>query len=131
MPYSSTLRRLLRWAPLAMLATIPAVRAAPIDNQAEPAVAQHGVSTQQWVLKQGSSIADSLTAWGTAAGWAVVWKLKQDWSVPQTASFSGSFLDAVRQVAQSMAADGADVHVTAFSGNHTLVLTGAGTDHAE
>jgi hypothetical protein len=84
-----------------------------------------------WVLTANQSISEGLHAWGQIAGWKVIWNIAQDWSVPQTTAFKGDFLSATQQVVSNLSANGADIHAAAYSGNQTIVISGAGTNHAE
>lgn len=76
-----------------------------------------------WTLASNSLIGKQLVAWGNQAGWHVVWNARQDWVVANSTKFSGDFQKAASQVLEFMAAQGAPIHGTFYTGNHTLVVT--------
>lgn len=80
---------------------------------------------QVWVLPAGSLVGKQLSEWGEKAGWHVIWNYKQDWTIPTSASFEGSFKSAATKVLQTLSAEGAPIHGTFYQGNQTLVVAGS------
>lgn len=46
--------------------------------------------------------------------------------VPNTTTFTGDFQQAVTQVVQALAANGANIHAVFHTANNTVVIDGAG-----
>lgn len=81
-------------------------------------------SPPEWVLYAGHPIGQELIQWGQESGWRVIWNPQQDWLVPNTTVFHGSFTNASSQVLEDLAAEGAPIHGIFYQGNQTLVITG-------
>jgi hypothetical protein len=79
-----------------------------------------------FVLNQGDLILTDLQKWARQSGWTVIWQVPEDWQVPNTTTFSGDFQQAVSQVIQALAANGANVHAVFHTANNTVVISGAG-----
>jgi hypothetical protein len=79
-----------------------------------------------FVLNRGDLILTDLQKWARQSGWTVIWQVPEDWQVPNTTTFSGSFQKAVSQVIQALAANGANVHAVFHTANNTVVISGAG-----
>lgn len=84
------------------------------------------VSPPSWTLFSGSLVGKQIVNWGLEAGWHVIWQCNKDWVVPNSAEFQGDFVSATGQVLEDLAAEGAPVHGTFYTGNHTLVITDGG-----
>ncbi|WP_248885916.1 toxin co-regulated pilus biosynthesis Q family protein [Acidithiobacillus acidisediminis] len=79
-----------------------------------------------FVLNRGDLILTDLEKWAEQSGWTVVWQVPEDWTVPNTTTFSGGFRKAVSQVIQALSANGANVHAVFHTANNTVVISGAG-----
>jgi hypothetical protein len=83
-------------------------------------------STPVFLLNRGDLILTDLQKWAKQSGWTVVWRVPEDWQVPNTTTFSGDFQKAVSQVIQALSANGANVHAVFHTANNTVVISGAG-----
>ena len=79
-----------------------------------------------FVLTKGRLILTELQKWAAQSGWTVVWQVPEDWMVPNTTTFTGDFQQAVTQVVQALAANGANIHAVFHTANNTVVIDGAG-----
>jgi hypothetical protein len=79
-----------------------------------------------FVLTKGRLILTELQKWAAQSGWTVVWQVSEDWMVPNTTMFNGDFQQAVTQVVQALAANGANIHAVFHTANNTVVIDGAG-----
>ncbi|MGC8467822.1 MAG: toxin co-regulated pilus biosynthesis Q family protein [Acidithiobacillus sp.] len=77
-------------------------------------------------LMRGDLILADLRKWAKQSGWTVIWKVPEDWQVPNTTSFTGGFQQAVTQVIQALASNGANIHAVFHTANNTVVISGAG-----
>ncbi len=77
-------------------------------------------------LMRGDLLLTDLQKWAKRSGWTIVWQVPEDWTVPNTTSFTGGFQQAVTQVIQALASNGANVHAVFHTANNTVVIGGAG-----
>lgn len=95
----------------------------------ESVAAPPAAVSEQWSISAGESLSAGLSEWCKRAGWRLVWHLPQDWSAPADTEFTGSFLDAARQLTQALSDNGSNVWATAYMGNKVLVVEGTGDSH--
>ena len=79
-----------------------------------------------FMLTKGQLILTELQQWAKQSGWTVVWQVPEDWMVPNTTTFNGDFQQAVSQVIEALAANGANIHAVFHTANDTVVIQGAG-----
>ena len=79
-----------------------------------------------FMLTKGQLILTELQHWAKQSGWTVVWQVPEDWMVPNTTTFNGDFQQAVSQVIEALAANGANIHAVFHTANDTVVIQGAG-----
>lgn len=87
-------------------------------------------ATPVFILNQGDLILLDLKKWAKESGWKVVWQVPEDWTVPNTTTFSGNFQTAVTQVVQALANNGANIHAVFHTENNTVVISGTGSGSA-
>lgn len=90
---------------------------------AEPKAA---APTSTWTLTAGNTIREELQTWGAKAGWTVLWELDKDWVVPANTTFTGDYQTAADSVLNTVAANGALIRATFYTGNKTLLVFGPG-----
>jgi hypothetical protein len=111
--------------------------AAPAASAATPLVTQNSEAPdpptpkrlQTWdIVPADKTLNAALARWASAAGWQLVWDLPVDYAVDTRTSVTGSFEDAVRLVANSMA--GAEIPLKAvfYEGNKVLRIVGKGSE---
>jgi len=74
-------------------------------------------------LSPGKSLSKELGVWAQRAGWHLVWHSPHDWPVVENAYFGNDFETAIKQVVESMRANGADLSAHAYS-NRVMVING-------
>ena len=95
-------------------------------EQRGPALADNGSaggSDGRWTVDPGAhgSLRGVLEAWAARAGWTVVWKAAQDYSLGAAAVFEGSFLEAA-DLLLSGPATRRTLDVRAYAANRHLVV---------
>lgn len=126
----NTAVRIYREEPKAAVATAPAVAtlsASADKSAASVATAPAPAPEPVWSLTAGHMIRTELQAWGTRAGWKVIWNMRKDWTVPASTTYQGDFKKASTNVIKTLAANGALIHAQFFDGNRTLLVTGPGS----
>lgn len=146
---TTTTQKLKKLGPTIYVATIPLVAAppgqpfqAPVEaTPAVPIARQHPVPAYVyvapppaqpiWILNAGTLIGHDLSMWAIQAGWTVKWQSKQDWAVPASSTFVGSFQDVASRVLKTMASQGADIRGKFYAGNHVLYVDQPGVEDAQ
>jgi hypothetical protein len=82
----------------------------------------------QFALVAGEPLEAQLFAWAKRAGWKVLWNLPEDnnWIVPGDQACGTNFETAVKQVIETLAANGIDIVGDSWRGNRTIVLSQSG-----
>lgn len=73
-----------------------------------------------WVAMSGSSLKDTLEGWGRVAGWTVVWDSDTDYILGASASFPGTFEEAVGGLIDSIYINNPEINAKLHSGNNVL-----------
>lgn len=108
-----------KWFHVGASTTIPETSASYTPVTANPLAGAIPV----FVMSRGNLVLTDLQKWGAQAGWTVVWQLTSDWVVPNNASFTGNFPQAVSDVIQALNSSGANLHAKFYNGNNTVVIT--------
>jgi hypothetical protein len=83
------------------------------------AIAAPAPVAQTWAFASGGSLQDTLAAWAHEAGWKTPdWQASQPYRITSTQPVSGSFMDALRAVADAEPEIDIDVSET----DHTLTI---------
>lgn len=79
---------------------------------------------ETWSLNKNTLILPDLQKWASKSGWAIVWKTKKDWSVPNTTVYTGDFSKAVIGVVKDLNYDGAApaLHYKVWNNNNTITI---------
>lgn len=109
---------------------VSALGATPPAQTVEPAhIVQHPpvptfIPVQTWTLAKNTLILTDLDQWASKSGWAIVWKAKRDWSVPNTTVYTGSVSHAVISVIKDLNYDGAmpALHYKVWNRNNTITI---------
>ena len=73
-----------------------------------------------WAVLEGSSLRLSLAGWSDAAGWTLVWDSPADFRLGASATFSGSFEDAVGSLLNAIYPTAPEITATLYRGNNVL-----------
>ncbi|EFZ4074310.1 hypothetical protein BMK33_002280 [Shigella flexneri] len=81
-----------------------------------------------WRVERGSSLFNTLSQWAADAGWSLVWKVDTTYQVLSTATFSGDFTSAVKQLFSSSGMQDINIYLNFYMGNKVLLVTGEPSD---
>lgn len=59
------------------------------------------VTAPMWVAQQGKTLREVLESWSTQAGWQVYWKSQYEYPLQASATFRGTYLEAVEDILKS------------------------------
>lgn len=77
---------------------------------------------QVWQMSPGL-LRGQLESWAMTAGYQVVWKVSRDYHMQTTATFNGTFVEALQQLFAGMQKLGNSFKVTVYHGNHVVVVS--------
>ena len=77
----------------------------------------------RWRVERGSSLFNTLSQWAADAGWSLVWNVDTTYQILSTATFSGDFISAVKQLFSSSGMQYIDVYLNFYTGNKVLLVT--------
>lgn len=79
----------------------------------------------RWAALSGSTLRGTLESWSNPAGWTVIWDSELDYRLRASEVYTGSYVAAVRKLADSIHRTNPELQVTLYSGNKVLhVQTG-------
>lgn len=100
-------------------ATSPAVYTAleplPGSEPVAPAVPE-----QAWEITRGQMLRSQMEGWAAVAGYSLVWNARHDYEMRSSATFTGSFHDAVKRFYAALQANGLALRVTIYEGNKVM-----------
>lgn len=101
--------------------------AAQAQDTVLTSVAGDGLATplalpQVWQMSPGL-LRGQLESWAAVAGYQVVWKVSRDYHMQTTATFNGTFVEALQQLFAGMQKLGNSFKVTVYHGNHVVVVS--------
>lgn len=107
--------------------TSPASSAAPSPDSVHTSLAGDGLATplalpQTWQVSPGL-LRGQLESWAAVAGYQVVWKVSRDYHMQTTATFNGTFVEALQQLFNGMQKLGNSFKVTVYHGNRVVVVS--------
>ena len=120
-PHSSSLRAsLARFAVRVSIVAAAQLNVFPVNagERALPAASKE--TSVSWSVPAGSSLRESLEGWSEAAGWTVVWDSMTDYRIRVSATFSGSFENAVSELVFAVHLTNPELSVTLYRGNMVL-----------
>ena len=77
----------------------------------------------RWRVERGSSLFNTLSQWAADAGWSLIWNVDTTYQILSTATFSGDFISAVKQLFSSSGMQYIDVYLNFYTGNKVLLVT--------
>lgn len=80
------------------------------------------VVAEMWTAPAGRHLKAVLQDWAGRAGWTVVWQSDHDYPLEATASFSGDFTEAARQLVAALATVAPAPYANFYKGNQVLVV---------
>lgn len=73
-----------------------------------------------WAVMADSSLKATLEGWSRVAGWTLIWDNAFDYKLRASASFGGSFEEAVGRLIDSIYQSNPEITVTLYRGNRVL-----------
>ena len=108
----------------AVPATTPELTAVQKSTLPPPVLTEVPSSSQQpWVISRGQMLRIQMEAWATAAGYSLVWNASNDYEMKSSATFNGSFIDAVKGLFTALQAHGLALRVTIYQGNNVIEIS--------
>lgn len=77
---------------------------------------------ETWLVKEGSTLEDTLMAWATRAGWTLVWNSGHSYPLEASAEIEGDFIGAVDRLIKALSRVDKPPKVEVFKGNKVLVV---------
>ena len=84
----------------------------PAHADAGGAVSIYGYVNGKWAVMAGSSLRETLEGWCSASGWTLVWDNPSDYRLRASASFTGSFSDAVGKLIDAIYLENPEIMAT-------------------
>lgn len=107
--------------PAAASMPAPAVSAMPGSLPDEPAA--EPVIEQMWEISKGQMLRGQMEGWAAVAGYSLIWNAQHDYEMRSSATFSGSFHDAVKRFYAALQASGLALRVTIYEGNKVMEVS--------
>jgi hypothetical protein len=81
-----------------------------------------GIQTDAWAVLAGSTLKSTLEGWGSISntGWSVIWDNPTDYRIRASATFYGSFEDAVGRLVDAVHQSNPELSVTLYRGNKVI-----------
>ena len=109
-------------APVAVSASTPA----PSTSSSSMPVAAIGavpVPKALWEIQKGSMLRVQMEGWAAVAGYSLIWNAQNDYEMRSYATFSGEFIDAVKNFFAALQANGLALRVTIYQGNKVMEVS--------
>lgn len=79
-----------------------------------------GDAQRYWAALSGSTLRETMQAWAKTVGWTIVWDTDTNYRLRASASFSGSFVNAVTELVDSIHVNNPELTVTMYLGNRVV-----------
>lgn len=104
---------------------LPASQVYTIDNQkaARKFPSPSYGNGNLWRVERGENLFNVLSQWSGDAGWSLLWKVGGSYRVLSSATFSGDFISAVKQLFSAMGMQNINIYIKFYTGNKVLLVT--------
>lgn len=87
-----------------------------------PAESAHTEVSQNevWAVLSGGSLKSTIEGWARVSGWTVIWDNPVDYRVRASATFQGTFEEAVARLVDAIHQASPELTVTLYRGNRVL-----------
>ncbi|WP_440216519.1 toxin co-regulated pilus biosynthesis Q family protein [Chromobacterium piscinae] len=105
------------------VAPLPMAAASPSAKEAMTAATAEGAAASRVVLRLqpgAGRVSAALRDFAKTNGWVLAWELDRDFPIDYPATFSGSFLDVIEQVARSLQNTDSPVRVKVYEANKVI-----------
>lgn len=109
-------------APVAVSASTPAPST---SSSSMPVAAIEAVPVPKalWEIQKGSMLRGQMEGWAAVAGYSLIWNAQNDYEMRSSATFSGEFIDAVKNFFAALQANGLALRVTIYQGNKVMEVS--------
>lgn len=109
-------------APVAVSASTPAPST---SSSSMPVAAIEAVPVPKalWEIQKGSMLRGQMEGWAAVAGYSLIWNAQNDYEMRSYATFSGEFIDAVKNFFAALQANGLALRVTIYQGNKVMEVS--------
>lgn len=95
----------------------PAAVIETVSVTAEP------VALPVWEVERGRMLREQMENWAAQAGYTLIWSAQNDYEMQSSATFSGVFIEAVKNLFAALASNGVALRVTIYQGNNVMEVS--------
>ena len=86
-------------------------------------VSAEPVSLPTWQVERGRMLREQMENWAAQAGYTLIWSAQNDYEMQSSATFSGVFIEAVKNLFAALASNGLALRVTIYQGNNVMEVS--------
>lgn len=110
--------------PVAEPAVAPAPSAPTVSSAPPTPVAATAIeAVPVWEIHKGEMLRGLMEGWAAIAGYSLIWNAQNDYEMRSSATFSGVFVDAVKNFFAALQANGLALRVTIYQGNKVMEVS--------
>lgn len=110
--------------PVAEPPVAPAPSAPTVSSEALAPVAATAIeAVPVWEIHKGEMLRALMEGWAAIAGYSLIWNAQNDYEMRSSATFSGVFVDAVKNFFAALQANGLALRVTIYQGNKVMEVS--------
>lgn len=110
--------------PVAEPPVAPAPSAPTVSSEAPTPVAATAIeAVPVWEIHKGEMLRGLMEGWAAIAGYSLIWNAQNDYEMRSSATFSGVFVDAVKNFFAALQANGLALRVTIYQGNKVMEVS--------
>ena len=99
------------------------VSSAPSREVLTPVAATAIEAVPVWEIHKGEMLRGLMEGWAAIAGYSLIWNAQNDYEMRSSATFSGVFVDAVKNFFAALQANGLALRVTIYQGNQVMEVS--------
>lgn len=99
------------------------VPVAPSSGAIQPVAATVIEAVPVWEIHKGAMLRNLMEGWAAIAGYSLIWNAQTDYEMRSSATFSGVFVDAVKNFFGALQANGLALRVTIYQGNKVMEVS--------
>lgn len=110
--------------PVAEPPVAPAPSAPTVSSETPTPVAATAIeAVPVWEIHKGEMLRGLMEGWAAIAGYSLIWNAQNDYEMRSSATFSGVFVDAVKNFFAALQANGLALRVTIYQGNKVMEVS--------
>lgn len=111
-------------APVTEPPVAPAPSTPTVSSEALTPVAATAIeAVPVWEIHKGEMLRGLMEGWAAIAGYSLIWNAQNDYEMRSSATFSGVFVDAVKNFFAALQANGLALRVTIYQGNKVMEVS--------